>query len=158
MNEGKRFEENFKKSIPDHVWWNRYKDGTASWDGSQTRFQAFNICDFELNDGKLHYLFELKSHEGSSVPFSAIRDTQIKELKHACGYDFIYPAFLFNMRKYEKTYCIHAKYVIDYIEQSERKSIPHDWMIENGIEVQAEKKKTNWRYDVDELLKKTLEQ
>ena len=114
MNEGKRFEANFQSSIPHSVWCYRFKDGTASWGGGDnTRFQAFNICDFMVVDEDYCYLFELKSVSGSSIPFGNIRDTQLKEMGEACEYPFLYPAFIFNFRKTETTYCIRADYIID---------------------------------------------
>lgn len=152
MTDGKRFEENFKSSIPSSAWCYRFKDGTASWGGGDnTRFQAFNICDFMVVNEDYCYLFELKSISGTSIPFANIRDTQLKEMEDACQYPFLYPAFIFNFRKFEKTYCIRADFVIDYIRESGRKSIPFDWAVENGIELKGEKMRTNWKYDVKQM-------
>ena len=43
MNSGKRFENNFKNSVPENVFYYRFRDGTSSWskeENSLTRFQA----------------------------------------------------------------------------------------------------------------------
>ena len=160
MNEGKKFEEQFKKSMPDHVWWNRYKDGTKWMKGDNTHFQVFNIADFEFNDGNYQYIAELKSTAQQSIPFKNIVDfdkkssvQKFEEMKRATLFDFLYPCYIFNFRKNEKTYCIHAKYVIDYIETADRKSIPFDWCVINGIELKGYKMRTNWKYDVKQLLR-----
>ena len=44
-NEGKKFEEDFKKSVPKNLFYYRFIDGTSAWDGGNARFQAKNICD-----------------------------------------------------------------------------------------------------------------
>ena len=81
MNSGKKFEENFKKSVPENVFYYRFRDGTSSWDkSSKMRFQAKNICDCMLHDGEYLYLLELKNHKGKSLPLSAIRQNQVDDL------------------------------------------------------------------------------
>ena len=82
MNEGKKFEEDFKKSMDKYNIWNyRLKDSSGSWSNSNgSRFTPKNICDYiAYNNGGL-YLLELKSHKGSSLPFAAISDYQLKGL------------------------------------------------------------------------------
>ena len=151
-NEGKKFEEDFKKSVPETVYFYRLRDGTASWDGGEnTRFQASNICDCLLYDGNF-YMFELKSHKGKSIPFSAFRDVQVTELATACEYG-VKAGFVINMRDAEQTYYLTAMAVKEYTLTADRASIPLDYMKENGILLKAEKKRVRWRYDVSELLK-----
>ena len=79
-NEGKQFEEDFKKSIPKGYWFYRFKDGTAGFSGeknSNVRFQAHNIADCEVMGNKYLFILELKSHKGSSIPFNC-------SIKSAC--------------------------------------------------------------------------
>ena len=82
-NPGKVFEEDIKKSVPKEYWIYRFKDGTANFSGSKNenvRFQAHNICDFMIMTKENLILLELKSHKGSSIPFSCIRKNQIEEM------------------------------------------------------------------------------
>ena len=67
MNAGKSFEQDFIKSVPDTIYHYRFKDGTAAWgEGEATRFQATNICDFLLFDGRM-FLLELKIKGNQSL-------------------------------------------------------------------------------------------
>ena len=154
MNNGKKFESDFKASVPKNVFYYRFKDGTASWDkGDNTRFQAFNICDCMMFDKMTGlWLCELKSHAGKSLPFSCIRDNQLKEMLQASEYQFVHPIFIINFRDVEKTFAIDAIKVARFIESGERKSIPIDWLEENGDLVRCRKLRVNYRYDISEFL------
>ena len=154
MNNGKKFEESFKASVPKNVFYYRFKDGTASWDkGEATRFQAFNICDCMMFDKITRlWLCELKSHAGKSLPFSCIRDNQLKEMLQASEYQFVHPIFIINFRDVEKTFAIDVIKVARFIESGERKSIPIDWLEENGDVIRQRKLQVNYRYDISEYL------
>ena len=154
MNNGKKFEESFKASVPKNVFYYRFKDGTASWDkGEATRFQAFNICDCMMFDKMTGLLLcELKSHAGKSIPFSCIRDNQLKEMLQASEYQFVHPIFIINFRDVEKTFAIDVIKVARFIESGERKSIPIDWLEENGDVIRQRKLQVNYRYDISEYL------
>lgn len=155
-NEGKRFEEDFKKSIPEWCWCNRYKDGTANFGGTKNenvRFQAHNICDFEvLAEDKL-FLLELKSYNGVSIPLSGIRKTQLEEMLKANEYKNIRPYFMFNFRPLQKIYAVKVENVQEFVIKAERKSIPVKWCIENGIELEGIKKKTRFKYNLEEFFR-----
>lgn len=152
MNAGKLFEQDFIKSVPDTVFHYRFKDGTAGWgEGEATRFQATNICDFLLFDGRL-ILLELKSHKGKSIPFSCIRENQLKELSMADNFNGIIPGIVFNFRDVSKTYFVPIRHVYYYITHADRKSIPLNWVQENGIEIRQELKRVRYRYYIAEFL------
>lgn len=155
-NEGKRFEEDFKKSIPKWCWCNRYKDGTANFGGTKNenvRFQAHNICDFEvLAEDKL-FLLELKSYNGVSIPLSGIRKTQLEEMLKANEYKNIRSYFMFNFRPLQKIYAVKVENVQEFVKKAERKSIPVKWCIENGIEIEGIKKKVRFKYNLEEFFR-----
>ncbi|MDU1053336.1 Holliday junction resolvase RecU [Clostridium baratii] len=155
-NEGKRFEEDFKKSIPEWCWCNRYKDGTANFGGTKNenvRFQAHNICDFEvLAEDKL-FLLELKSYNGASIPLSGIRKTQLEEMLKANEYKNIRPYFMFNFRSLQKIYAVKVENVQKFVTKAERKSIPVKWCIENGIELEGIKKKVRFKYNLEDFFR-----
>jgi len=161
QNPGKRFEEDFKNSVPDEVFYYRFRDGTANWGGQQnenTRFQAKNICDCMLNHHVygLHFL-ELKSHLGKSFPFSAFGSEkrmklQIKDLTAAASYTRQRAGYIFNMRDLCETWYLSVKAVSDFIDAGTRKSIPLDYMRSHGVRVCSQLKRVRYRYDVMKFL------
>lgn len=153
MKSGKRFENNFKKSVPSNIFFYRFKDGTASWDkGSLTRFQQKNICDCMLFDGSRLYLFELKSIKGKSIPFSNIRENQLKELSKAQKFKNIIAGIVIEFNELDRAFFIDIKNVIEFMNTSDRKSIPLDYLEIEGIEIEVTKKKVNCNFNIRKLL------
>ena len=160
ISEGKKFEMDFKKSIPEDVWFYRFKDGTANFAGKQNdnvRFQASNICDCELYLDGL-FLFELKSHLGKSLPHSQFMTGDNTKIKHmnemtAAMAFGICAGVLINMRDVGETFFMYADHIIEHINSSGRKSISLDYMRDHGYRLKAEQKRVRWRYDVHDLLK-----
>lgn len=151
-NAGKVFEECFKKSVPEQCWMYRLRDSSGAWgQGENTRFTPSNICDFMVMSGFNLYLFELKSHKGASIPFNIIRANQLSKLS-SIKHENIKAYFIFNFRELEKTYAIKAQDLAEYVDKSNRKSIPVKWCEEVGILIPQQKKKVNWRYELGELL------
>ncbi|MCI9064217.1 MAG: hypothetical protein HFJ17_06420 [Clostridia bacterium] len=155
-NPGKVFEEDIKKSVPKEYWIYRFKDGTANFSGSKNenvRFQAHNICDFMIMTKENLILLELKSHKGSSIPFSCIRKNQIEEMTKI-EHSKIKSYFLLNFRDSENTYAVLATVLKKYIENSNRKSVPISWCEENGVKIMAIKKKVRYEYLIKDFLDK----
>ncbi|WP_300855498.1 Holliday junction resolvase RecU [uncultured Clostridium sp.] len=155
-NPGKVFEEDIKKSVPKEHWIYRFKDGTANFSGSKNenvRFQAHNICDFMIMTKENLILLELKSHKGSSIPFSCIRKNQIEEMTKI-EHSKIKSYFLLNFRDSENTYAVLATVLKKYIENSNRKSVPISWCEENGVKIMAIKKKIRYEYLIKDFLDK----
>ena len=150
MNNGKRFEQDFKNSVPKSVYYYRFRDGTSAW-GNQdnTRFQATNLCDCLLYSNTGLYLLELKSYKGMSLPFNAIRKNQIEGLLHASQFG-IDAGFVIKLNG--ETYYIDVESVDQFIKTSERKSIPLKFLQENGIFIPRTKLKVNYRYDIGVIL------
>lgn len=153
-NAGKRFEEDFKNSVPEEYFIYRLRDGTANFSGDKNenvRFQATNIADFiVMTNDKLLFL-ELKSYDSTCIPIKGIRENQLNGLCNinnpkVMGY------FIFNFRKNERTYAVQAKKVKEFIENAERKSIPIIFAKDNGLEIPSEKKRTRFSYDLKEFL------
>lgn len=152
MNAGKQFEQDFRKSIPERVFFYRFRDGTAAWKVQEnTRFQQSNMCDCMIFNGIL-YLLELKTHKGKSIPFSAIRENQITELSKASTYPKIIAGFVVNFRDAEKTYFATAPKIEYFMSHEERKSIPLIWFEENGTLIQQKRLRVHYRYDIDKFL------
>lgn len=153
INSGKRFEQQWKDSIPPNVFFYRFRDGTSSWGNQEnTRFQQSNMCDCMMFDGKTLYLLELKSHKGKSLPFSAIRQNQIDELIKAKNYPSIESGFVINFSDLGETYYCLAEDVSDYIKSGARKSIPIDWCKTFGYKILGKLKKVNYIWDIQNCL------
>lgn len=153
-NCGKKFEEDIKKSMPEWCWCNRYKDGTANFRGDKNenvRFQANNICDFEVMANTKLFLLELKSYQGVSIPLSGIRKNQLEGMIKASNYKNIEPYFILNFRGIERVYAIKVQTLYEFIKTTERKSIPIKWAIENGMEIPGEQKRTRFKYNLEAL-------
>ena len=159
MSSGKKFETNFKNSVPDNIFYYRFRDGTSSWGNKAcegcpknkqlTRFQSKNICDCQLFDGDYLYLLELKSTKGKSLSLNNIRKNQVDDLMAASEYANIVAGIVVNFADAEQTYFMEIDLVnYWYYEQTERKSIPIAEFKEKCIEIQAKKLKVNYRYDI----------
>jgi len=161
MNSGKKFENNFKNSVPDNIFYYRFRDGTSSWDKSEnTRFQAKNICDCMMYDGQYLYLLELKSHKGKSIPLSAIRENQVKDLMAASEHANVVAGLVVNFADISETFFMPIDLAFKWFNQSVRKSIPISEFRDNCIAINGYKKKVNYSYDIngfiDEVIKKIV--
>lgn len=145
-DKGKQFEIDIKKSFPPDFYIERYKDDTAGFYG------VSNPADFRLYKYPHLFLFELKSHKGKSIPFTCIRENQIKGLVIAGNHLGIYAGFIFNFRDLEETYYVNADAVLNFMIRSERKSIPVDWCRENGNKIEQTLKRTRYSYDMKSFL------
>lgn len=79
--------------------------------------------------------FEAKECESkTSFPFSSIHQHQIDHLSKVLEHGAI--AFIIiRMVSYDKDFLINAKDFIDFYNSTSRKSLPYDWIIENGFEI-----------------------
>ena len=156
INNGKRFENNFKNSVPSNVFCYRFKDGTANFNGARNinvRFQAKNICDFMLFDGKKLFLLELKSHKGKSLPLSCVRPNQIAELYKASIYTNVVSGIIIHFSDLDEIYFIEINKYIEYVKNNQdKKSIPILFLKENGILIECEKKEINIKLKLNEFI------
>ena len=147
VNNGKRFENNFKSSIPEGMFCYRFKDGTANFRGAKNenvRFQAHNIFDFMVFNGKKLFLLELKSHKGKSLPLNCIRPNQVNELVKASIYENVNAGLLVHFSDLEQVYYLEIGEYIYYTSiEPQKKSIPLDFFKERGENISCEKKLTN---------------
>ena len=152
-NEGKRFEEDFKKSIPTDMFYYRLRDGTSSWgDQANTRFQATNICDYIVFANETLYLLELKSTKGTSIPYTSLRDNQIDGLFDALSKKGDIRAwFVINFREKEETYMLSVVNVKAFMIESTRKSIDYQFIKDNGKLIPQTKKRTRITYDFSNI-------
>ena len=160
MNEGKKFEQDFKNSVSKNCFFYRFKDGTASYYKTQEemkadkniRFQQRNICDCMLFESPYLLLLELKSTKSKSMSFSNIRENQITDLSKASMHQNIIPGMIFNFRSIEETYFLHIKHIEYYYYHADRKSYPLQFVRDNGLLINQRKLKVRFRYDIDDLI------
>ena len=79
--------------------------------------------------------FEAKSTlKTTSFPLANISHHQIEHLKNVLNHNGI-AFFIIEFTRLKKVYYLDAKYVIDFYERSERKSIPYGQFLINGYEI-----------------------
>lgn len=157
QNEGKKFEQDFANSVnKENYWIYRFRDNAASFSGgTKTRFTSSNICDYLLfhNQTKSLYLLELKSTKSSSIPYTMIRDNQIKELTEASNNNLV-AGFLFNYREKENaTYFLHIDNFNVMKKELNKKSFNISDVEKYGaVKINNEKKRTRYKYDIDSFV------
>lgn len=148
MNAGKRFEEDFKKSVPGDYFIYRLRDSAGAWQGGeQTRFTPSNLCDFILYKNTL-YLLELKSIQGASIPLDNLNKGHLKKMEKEAEKIGVKSGVVINFRDKEETYYLSAKKTRDFIRSADRKSIPIEYARVNGTLIAQTLKRTRYSYDV----------
>lgn len=145
-NIGKCFEEEVKASIPPDFYIERYKDDTAGFKG------VANPADFRLYKYPNLFLLELKTHKGKSIPLDKIRPNQIQGMYKAYQHEGIYAGFLLNYRDLAETYYVSVEDLVEFINSTERKSIPVEWCREIGLRIEQKKKRVRYSYDLSKWL------
>lgn len=158
INSGKRFEQNWKNSIPKDIFYYRFRDGSSSWGGNdKVRFQQTNICDCLMFDGDYLYLLELKSTKGKSLPFNNIKKHQIDDLLWASEYVNTICGLVVEFSDLTGCYFIEIGRFKAFYDSTNRKSIPIDYLRKNGIKIGTEKKKINSKFDVKKFINDVIE-
>lgn len=167
MMEGKRFERDFKASVPGDAWCYRLRDSPISYYGGSgaegIRFSQDNICDFFLFRAPALYLLELKTVGTRSAPLTSLfgkldpekgtysRQKHLQDMAEAATRRGLRAMVVLNYRLAEHTYALPAADVLDFVQAAVaggRKSIPEDWCRDHGLPVTARRLRVNWRYDV----------
>ena len=156
-NPGKKFEEDFVKSIPDRCDVTRLKDAGGWSNATNMRFTSSNPCDFiiwsklykGILDGIMHKL-ELKSTQLKSLPFSNIKEHQLDELykSYIKGVDSL---FIVNFRDTNETFRVGVCPLQAFINNTDRKSIPIAWFRDNAILIEQSLIRVRYRYDLEWL-------
>ena len=155
MNEGKRFENNFRKSVPEDVYYLRLIDPAIGFDvkNSKQRFAPKNPFDFILYKAPEMYCLELKSTKSKSFSFTgaspSIKSHQIEELTKASR--FCNAGFIFNFRSLDETYYVPIEAFNDLIKDINKKSINAKDIKKIGILIPTTKLRVNSRYDLSIL-------
>jgi recombination protein U len=160
QNEGKKFEQDFANSVnKNECWLYRLRDNAASFGGSaNTRFTSSNVCDYIMfhNKTRTLYLLEMKSTKSSSIPYSMIRENQIKELTESSKHMLV-SGFIFNFReKQNATYFMMIDDFNDMTSEINKKSFNITDLEKYGaIKINSNKKRTRYIYDIEGFIKET---
>lgn len=151
---GKDFEQDFVKSIPERCDVTRLKDAGGWSNATNMRFTSSNPCDFivfserKLGEGAgTMYKLELKSVKGKSLPFSNIKEHQLKGLmeSHSKG---VSAYFVINFRAANETYLVCPILMAEAILSGERKSFSLQNARDNSRLIHQALIRVRYKYDL----------
>jgi recombination protein U len=156
MNDGKRFENDIKKSIGDLCFYQRIYDQPFDFSSTKTRFTKQNPFDCFVFAKRILFLFELKSTKQKSISVQRTKKNsgniklhQIEALSKAFRFKFIVPGFLINFRLEENfCYFLRIDKFLKILSFTSKKSININEVKQYGNEIKNRKLKTNYRYDL----------
>lgn len=167
---GKKFESDFKSSIPDSILLIRLNDSPQVFAKSKlTSYTHKTPCDFIVFDccNRILVPLELKTTKYKSISFEdvncnddqnkMVHKHQIVGLTNFSHYDNVVPGFLFNFRdedrNCERTYYQRIEDFNNMISTIDKKSFNELDLLTSGnaIVVKGEIKKTHYRWDIKSL-------
>lgn len=170
-NEGKKFEAVFKTSSPSYLKIVRIPDPPQSFTKREdTRFSKKNPYDFETYDSlhRISYSLELKSTSQKYLTYhtcekdekdgksAMIQWHQIEGLTKASEYDNCIAGFMFNFRLDSGEQLLYFMNIKDFNrlrKSTNKKSLNIiDISLNNGVKINGEKLKKNYRWNLDEFL------
>lgn len=165
--DGKIFEQQWKKSVSDDMYYLRLKDNPSSFgqDSNFVRFTLDNPFDCFIFYNGFLFPMELKSTELSSISIQRTKEdkgkmiklNQIKGLLESNRYDKIHSGFIFDFRNTNNTYWLSIDGFNRFLENSNKKSINEKDIIEyKGILVTKVIKRVKYIYNIKELLNKIV--
>lgn len=171
-NVGKRFEEDFSKSIPSDYYVHRLRDSAQSYNkNKKTKFCWRNECDFFIYRYPLLFAIECKTTKSKSMSVQLTDDKdenkiikyhQIESLKKISKHDGMIPGFFLNFRHFEgeenyfeTTYFQHINDFLYMMNKINKKSFNEIDLLTIGkaIKINGHKKRTRWSWDIEEFLK-----
>jgi recombination protein U len=144
----------------DGLYYKRMNDGTATFYGGQAqegiRFQQSSPYDLFMFKSPILFTLELKSHTGSSLPFSCIRENQMTDLLKAGAHKDIVAGFVVFFSEKDKCYFVDASQMKHAQDNGGKKSISIKECEAVGIEIGVRPLKTNVDYDVQGFVERML--
>lgn len=172
-NEGKNFEAVIKSNAPSYLKLVRIPDPPQSFTKrSDTRFSKKNPYDYEAFDSlhRIQYSLELKTVAQKYLTYHTsekdekdgkganIQWHQIEGLTKASEYDNCNAGFLLNFRLdsgEQLLYFLNIKDFNKFRKSTNKKSLNiMDVSLSGGIKINGEKLRKNYRWDLDEFLKR----
>lgn len=168
MNEGKKFESDFRNSISKKYLLYRIPDSAQSFDKTtKLRFSSKSPFDYIMWDSNNRVLFalELKTVQGKSISFERTERSkgnihwhQIQGLIQWSKYDGIRCGFIINFRELEETIFLDIRQFNTVMHKIQKKSFTISDLISNGIvyiSIPQTKRKTRYKYDISPLIENT---
>lgn len=166
MNEGKRFELNIKKSIPEYALIYKLPDPAQSFGGGgkNTRFSKHNPFDFLIWEPNARLLFALEAKTvcGKSISFERqkgevgeIHYYQIEGLNEWNKYRGTVCGFIIEFREISTTVFIDIDTFNQLIKDTNKKSFNYDDLKNSGLSfliIPQKKKRTQFTYDMNNFL------
>lgn len=165
MNQGKKFEHDFVKSVPEYAMIYRLPDAAQSFGGSNNlRFSHKNPFDFFLFDSRRQILYgiETKTVKGKSISFERTKEEngvihyhQIQGLHKYNKYDNAVFGFMIEFREIEKTIFIDIESFQTLVDSICKKSFNYGDLENSNIDyyiVSQSKNRTRYKYDIDDFL------
>lgn len=170
INEGKRFEEDFKNSAPDYLWIHRLRDSAQSFNKNKdTNFAWDNECDFFAFDdnARILYCLELKSTKYKSISYQMdendnssrmIKWHQIESLTKFSKFKNIKSGLILNFRDekndMQRTYFMDIRDFNKVKDSNDKHSINEiDIVLNGGVKISGSKKRVRYRWELDSFLK-----
>lgn len=182
VNFGKRFEDDFKSSLPDYCLIHRLRDSGQSFtnyaERSDNNYSWKNECDFIFFDDRhrIEYSVENKTTKFKTMNWESkeeyetnkrlgkkstklIKWHQINSLIKFDRFNYAVPCFFLNFRNddtnAQRTYFIHINDFVKMIKTLNKKSFDEIDLINNGaIKINGLKKRTRYAWDINEFLSK----
>ena len=172
MNEGKKFEQIFKKSIPDYCLTIRLNDTAQSFKKSNfARFTPKNKCDFVVFNTQTQtlYCLELKSTKYKSISFEdiysdeeqekMIHKHQILSLIDFSEFNHVISGFILNFRDekndMERTYFQDIRDFLKMCKDIKKKSFNElDLLTHNAMKIDGERKRINYVWNVEKMFER----
>lgn len=155
MNPGKAFERDFANSSPPNAYIRRLRDCGGMGPKGSPRYVAANPFDFFIyRDGTL-FALELKSTKGTSLPYSQVKDHQLKGLLDAMHCRGVVAGVVVNFREpYPVTVFLPVERYIHMRAASDRKSFRPDEALAQGMKInEVHRPGRRPRYDLDVFLR-----
>jgi penicillin-binding protein-related factor A (putative recombinase) len=157
-NEGKVFEDDFKASIPDDVYYVRQHDSSIGFDieNSPQRFALKSKYDAILCKNGFMFCLELKSTKEKRLSFKGsnpeIQPKQVENLLIARRKGGAEAGLIFNFRTEEETYYVRIEDFVAFTESITKKSVNIKDVRSFGIPLGMRKLKVHYRYDTAPIL------
>lgn len=168
-NEGKKFESIIKDCVPDYAMIKRLPDPPQSFTQREdTKYSNKNPYDYLCFDGTkgILYCWELKSTAEKYMSYQINKDDdrkamiqwhQIEGLTKASKYLNVIAGFLLNFRLGNGEQLLYFFNIKDFNRMKNeinKKSFNiMDCVLYGGIKINGEKKRINYRWDLDKFLK-----
>ena len=147
-NPGKKFETDFKNSVPDNVFCHRLKTRNTTYKGDN------EIADFLLYKAPNLFVFELKTTKEKRLPFDMIRANQIIGIDEATTkYVGVYGGIIVQFREPYSHWYVPIEVIKEQIEAG-AKSIPlaKFSQIDGIISIPFTQKRVSVKLDISMLL------